>query len=654
MKLIIHSIIISLLIMSVPLSSVFSAETTFEGEVTAQGRLVHVNGNEAKFNEYSDKQDGIFGAIGLRYDSENYFMQFKAKDIGYDTQKYTLDGGMWGKFRYNLFYNEIPHNITFGAKTFFSGVGGSSLKIKGNPNDVSTWSSFDYKTERERFGGGMKLDFLNPFFLDVSAQTEKKEGTRPTAGGDFSGVVELPEPVDYRTDTFKVEGGYSKRPFFASLSYFYSKFDNADQSLDFFNPFIMDTDSVTLPPDNKYYKAAFKGAVSLPFNSRFSVNAGTARAKSNTDSNIILDLKDFTGKVSTKNLDLVLTSHPVSFLDGKIFYKYYGRKNRSDDPDDTMTNLGYINRSSGGRLGVKLPAHFRFTAGYKSELTTYSERFDAKRKQDDVYSADLAWSGLDFATFKVGYEKLHRSNDRKRTEAAADEDTIWRFDIAPADRETFKASVDIFPIEDLSVTLGYKYKKTKYEDRDIGAATSGLGLRDYKTDEVFVDASYLFSKYARVYGYFDYEKVRSFQFGHSGSEATDWSVRQKEKNLDYGAGADFFVIPKKLTLKVKYDYLRSDGSAAFEYLDIPTPADIDISNWDDYRKKAFSVKAVYDVMKSISVTAGYVYEQFKLDDIQLEEYQYTPGGSTPAYLTGAYKDPDYNANVVFLALTYRF
>jgi len=638
--------------MLIPFSA-FADEAVFEGEVTAQGQLVHVSGNKANFNEYSDTEDGIYGAIGLRYEKDSYFMRFNASDIGYDTQKYTLDGGMWGKFKYDLFYNEIPHNITFGAKTFYSGAGDSSLNIKGDPDNVSTWHSFDYETERKRFGGGVKLDLLNPFFVDISAQTEKKEGIKPAGvNSGFARFTELPEPIDYRTDTFHIEGGYSKKPFFVSLSYDYSKFNNDDQALDFFNFINGVEDSLTLPPDNKYYKFGFKGAVFLPYNSKFSLNAGTARAKSQADSNNILDINHFSGKVDTTNVDMVLTSNPASFLDGKLFYRYYDRDNESDDVDE---NLSWIDRSLGGQFVFKLPASFRLTTGYTNRRTTYEDRFDAKKRTDDVYSADLSWSGLDFATFRVGYEYLHRSLDRDDTEAKADDDTIWRFDVAPGHRNIFKASVDLFPVDNLSLTVGYKYKKTDYEDRPLGEATTGLGLRDYKTDEVFIDASYAFAALAQIHGYFDYEKARSLQYGHSDSDATNWNVRQKEKTFDYGVGTDIFIIPKKLTLKVQYDYVRADGSADFnDFLGVLTPSGSDISDWDDYRLQAFSVRVMYDIMKSVSLTAGYVYEQFKLEDIQLEGYQYLPGGGSPSYLTGAYKDPNYNANVVFLALTYKF
>jgi hypothetical protein len=229
--------------------------------------------------------------------------------------------------------------------------------------------------------------------------------------------------------------------------------------------------------------------------------------------------------------------------------------------------------------------------------------------------------------------------------------------VAPANRNTFKAAVDLFPVDNLSITLGYKYKKTDYEDSDLDGQRS-LGLREDKRDEFFADASYTLTKYAELHGYFDYEKVRFKQVGFFSSSSSSnkyvnsgyWDLWQEEKSFDYGIGTDIYIIPKKLTLKLQYDYVKSDGSADFSF-QLPTPSGSDIGDWDDYREQAFSAKLTYDIMKSVSLAAGYVYEQFKLEDIQLEEYQYVIGSTR---LTGAYKDPNYNANVVFLALTYKF
>ena len=132
-------------------------------------------GGEAKFTEYKDLEEHwrFFGNVDLGLDSEKYFLNFQADDIAYDTQRYILDGGIWGKFKFDLFYDEIPHNLTFDARTYYEGAG--SHHLTGTPNlNFNTWNTFDYSIDRKRYGAGFGFPLLKPFFLDVSFQREEK------------------------------------------------------------------------------------------------------------------------------------------------------------------------------------------------------------------------------------------------------------------------------------------------------------------------------------------------------------------------------------------------------------------------------------------------------------------------------------------------
>ncbi len=113
----------------VPFSHALSQDNkTIEGEVNLTGIWVDIHGKEggeAKATEYKDLREpgGLYGSARLKLDTDKYFLNFDAGDFGYHTQYYQIDGGMWGKFKLNLFYNEIPHNITFDARTPFFGAG---------------------------------------------------------------------------------------------------------------------------------------------------------------------------------------------------------------------------------------------------------------------------------------------------------------------------------------------------------------------------------------------------------------------------------------------------------------------------------------------------------------------------------------------------
>lgn len=105
-------------------ANALAQERKLEGEISVTGVAPKIEGQKAKFNEYRDIRDGVYAGVDLRYDAEKYYLDFKAEDVGYKTQKYGLEGGKWGSFKYHFDYNEIPHNFTYGAKSFYTGIGG--------------------------------------------------------------------------------------------------------------------------------------------------------------------------------------------------------------------------------------------------------------------------------------------------------------------------------------------------------------------------------------------------------------------------------------------------------------------------------------------------------------------------------------------------
>ena len=683
-------------------STALSEEVKLEGEVGAKGVYAGVTGEEggrAKFTEYRDLQQGvsIFGDVGLGLNSERNFLKFRATDMGYDTQSYRLDGGMWGKFKFDLFYDEIPHNLTFDARTFFFEAGHHALV--GTPNtNFSAWNTFDYSIDRKQYGGGFKLPLLKPFYFDVSFQREDRDGIKPagTAPGSPGGIVlEIPEPVDYTTNNLKLEGGYAKNPFFLSAGFIYSDFDDHNDKLTFTHPVApFPVDTLTLSPDNKYYKGYFKGAVKLPLNSKFNVNAGYSSAKSDTSllnsfvdtgtiNPVTLSKLSFDGKINTKNYSFVLTSNPLRILDGKIFYSFYKRENRNDVVFQNEITLGtiefnkpfdYKKNAAGIDLGLKFPENFYLSGGYKyiktdrrlqgiepTEITdtTEAEQIPPNTK-DNIYSADLRWTGLDFLVFKAGYERLDRNADFPTPFVPVNRRSVY----SSFDRDTFRTSVDLYPVENLNLGFGYLFKRTDYDEI--------FGLKNDKRHEFESSADYMIGKIAKLYGFFNLEWIKFIQSVQNPSPLNAFSEDQQERTYGFGIGTEVYAIPQKLTFICQFDYEKSNGNVDLT-LDPSTfagaglgPAtganndNIDITNLDDYTKYAFKFKAAYHFTKSVIVSAGYVYERFKYNDIQLDNYQFVnPAvgpvtGGNAGYLTGAYKDQSYKAHLVFGGVTYKF
>ncbi len=692
-------------------------ERTISGEVTVIPMYVDVKGEKAKFNEYRDLHTGVTGNFGFEYEKGNYYIDLLGKNVGRKDQSYEILGGKWGSFKYDFKYDELPHNFTTNAKTFYTGFGGNNLTYQPAPpsaflpnTNFTTWNSFDYSVQRTNYSGGFKLDLIKPFFFDASLNKETRKGVYPVgaAGTSPGGIsIEMPAPIDYITDTFKVAAGYVKNPLSLNFNYMYSTFQNQNSYLNFRDPATINTasttDTIFMPPDNQYYKFGFQGAAKLPWNSKLNVDLGTAETTSHSTlvnsyvsdttagtsnigvqgrTGISLNNYVFNGKTDTQNANLTFTSSPLYFLDVKAFYKYYLRKNKSDqitttDGANTLTNdlFGYRTNKYGAELGFRLPASFYLSGGYWGDTVQRFAREDVPKNNDYAYNVGVRWSGLDFMVAKIGYERFHRRADFQPPTVTGPTDVnnvetyVRRYDVAGRDRYTYKGSLEFFPIEDLNFNFGYKYKHTNYQ-------ATILGLQDDLRNEFSFDADYLIQKRVRLFGYIDWEYVKLHQQQRTlpaGTSAFDpslpptatafnWTVSQVQKNWGYGAGTDVFVLPKKLTLRFQTNYVRSDGSADYSYL-VTTPLalgrtneNIDITGWDSYRLVNVLVKAVYDVNKSLAFSAAWAYEKYIYDDAQYNGYQYVPAttGTNGAFLTGAYASPNYRANVYMLSGSYRF
>ena len=65
--------------------------------------------------------------------------------------------------------------------------------------------------------------------------------------------------------------------------------------------------------------------------------------------------------------------------------------------------------------------------------------------EDHIFFADLKWSGLDFMSVRLGYEGMERKADYQTD---ASEDALnQQFAYAAQKRDTFKATVDLFPMD---------------------------------------------------------------------------------------------------------------------------------------------------------------------------------------------------------------
>ncbi|MBF0465406.1 MAG: MtrB/PioB family outer membrane beta-barrel protein [Nitrospirae bacterium] len=715
------------------------------GEITMTGQTVGLIGNPSKYNEYRDnKENYFFGSVKLKYDDDKYWFYLKAEDIGYDTQHYKLDGGIYGIVKYYLEYKEIPHIYSLGDRTIFNGAGSANLTtMTGYASLPATrWNPIDYSVNRQQEGGGLRLDLIKPFYVEFSASRESRNGTRPiTATNDSRNgpLTEFPQPIDYVTEVFMGEIGYITEPIFASAYLQYTDFTNNNENLYFTNisnslgsstdrSNAGQTDTLTLPPSNQNYNYGFKGSVELPLHSRFNVSLSgsdeTSDARYLTSSVVSTTSNTpnptytypyangdnrWHGKVDNQNYSFVLTSHPIYFFDYSLFYKYNARQNKSDNPSATSSlensvayPVSYRKNNLGLDVSFKLPAHFILFGAYDYEKANNSieyKTYTIPETTDNNWKVGLKWTGAKFMSAKIWYERMNRDgsndysyplktafNSNATTGTTFDKLAPYKnlFDTGSQNRDKIKTRVNIFPVETLDIGLGYNYKRSTYPEATIG-------LQNSRSDEFYVDAGYTFGKYAKLNGYLAYEDLKMYSFMRVCTSTTtvnncnpnsttqdasnyNFDFTLRDKSFDYGLGLDVYVIPQKVTLRVQYDSVRSDGNAdytilnqaALNALGVPTAAiptgqnnsNIDIPNMDLYRKNTILAKVMWNVTHNFSVALGYAFEHYHYDDFGYNNYPSTytivDSSGNVTYLTGAYSDPSYNASLAFLTLKYSF
>ncbi|MFA6498016.1 MAG: MtrB/PioB family decaheme-associated outer membrane protein [Desulfurivibrionaceae bacterium] len=695
-----------------------AADNEVTGFVMPSVKSVNLSGNKAKFSEYGDPDSGFSGSVEVKSEAETGYVTFNADDIAQDTQNYTIEGGQYGKFRLDAFYNEIQHNNTFDAKTFYTGGVGTDRLTSPlsnvrygqatTPAMVTLGNTFDYEISRDQYGAGLRLDLMKPFFANFSVSREDRQGLRPIGSANSSFPAELPEPVDYKTNIIQAEVGYGKDPYFASVGYTHSNFDNAYNTLYFTDIYATanQTSFVSLPPDNDYSKFDLKGRVKLPLKSALALAYSQSKAEADatlfntlnqggTIRTLTLADSEFNGRVDTTNYSAVLTSSPLDFLDGKIFYKNYDTKNKSDKisiiESGTTGQLGndlfdYNKESYGIEAGLKLPGRVTLTPFYTKVETerpftllpataAFNPSYDVTT-DDNIYGINAKWKGTDFISANIGYERLDRDDNMdsftmKHGTAVLDPYTRESY-IASQKRDTYKLGFDVFPTDMLSLGFTLKHKDIDYDETQIG-------LTGERSNTYGVSANLTPNDTVSFSAYVDYETATREQLVRLGATtastanpvdtiptdaAYNATTALKDKSFDWGLGVNVIAIPKTLILSAQFDHTRSNGFADYTYG--PTSAafppagwtndTIDFNTWDDYKKDALQLKGTYSLSAQVDLTGGYAYEKYRYSDGHYDNYRnvYNASATAGGYLSGANANPDYTANVVFLAAKYKF
>lgn len=752
---------------------VVEGATGLSGEVSISGRAVNGEDESAKFNEYRDIRDGVFGDVVSSYENRNgYYLEFKGENITLEDQRYKFKEGKYGKYRIELIYDELPHRFAFDAKTLYSGVGSGNLTLddsiqstvdaaSSSTNIANTLKSYmagasSTDLELVRRTGKINIDVMRfePVNLRIEVSKEDRDGTRPFAGSfGFSNTVEIPEPIDYDTTQMKVIAEYSKKPLYLSASYYISIFENNISTLTWDNPLIAEgADTIgsagstnnsgpskgliDLYPDNRYQNLSLTGSLTeLPLKSRLSATASWGKMEQDDDmvpytTNTAITGTDSLGntfnawdtsglpessvdaKVDTTLYNVLLTSKPLNYLHMKARYRYYENDNNTDEiefpgyvtVDESWTSTSVTNEptsykkaTAGVDIGFDVFKATTLTIGYANEEMKRSENREVSKSDDDIYKISLDTKPASWLDLRASYEKSKRDGDYDYT-APFDCSTyttegdcvtaqlLWlqKYDEADRDRDRVQLLATIYPIESLALTGSVIFGKDDFKD-------SAFGLLEDTHNIYSIDIDYSVSERLNLFAFYSYElynneeKAREWratttcsQDGDSNNdECTDpyyvitsydspsnWVAKTEDRANTFGGGLRFAIMPQKVDFGLTYSYSKTDGTVKLSS-EVGANNDVDGNNFtpvdftevDDTELHTLNTNVKYQLNKALSITVGYKWEKYDVNDFELDGFTYVPTTSSGSYngalLMGALQD-DYDVSVVYTKLAYKF
>lgn len=267
-----------------------------QGTVDVGGLVTTTDGDEARYERYRDTRDGLYSGFRLTRDTSSYLFDARASHVGYRDQRY--DARFFSS-RVNARFNwvSLPLNYSYLARTPFT-TNGSTLTlddaaqraVQGPTNATndgtavgvpcapgappaacttpalatqakaarsiynSLANTFDLRHVRDTATASVNVAATGAVDVDARFTSARRDGQQPWAASfSFNDAVELPQPIDQRTNDLSVGASWTNPRGMFRLGWDGSWFSNQHQSLVWDNP-IRATDFTNglAPPNGPY------------------------------------------------------------------------------------------------------------------------------------------------------------------------------------------------------------------------------------------------------------------------------------------------------------------------------------------------------------------------------------------------------------------
>jgi hypothetical protein len=249
------------------------------GQVDLGGMFTATDGDEARYERYRDLRDGAYTSLTLGRETASYVFDATASHIGYRDQRYNVEYAR-PRLTFGFNWTSLPLNYSYLTRTPY-GTSGATLTLPDTaqaavqgptnatndgtavgvpcapgapPASCSTVANaalakanrsiydslanpFDLRHTRHTAGFGATYALTDAVDLDAKFVSSMRDGQQPwNASFAFNNSVELPQPIDQRTNDVSIGTSWSSTKGMVRLGWDGSWFTNHNPVLVWDNP----------------------------------------------------------------------------------------------------------------------------------------------------------------------------------------------------------------------------------------------------------------------------------------------------------------------------------------------------------------------------------------------------------------------------------
>jgi MtrB/PioB family decaheme-associated outer membrane protein len=664
------------------------------------GRAGSISGDAARFEKYRDLRDGPTVDRAF-YTKTRERWEFKAAldHAGYRDQRYTAGFNQYGKLKATFLWDQIPFFYSQDTRTPFTSPSTGVFRlndafqtsVQGAAATTAIYSSdlrrFDLRSQRDIADARVDYRATPRLDLRMSFTSTERTGAQPW-GASFgqSNAMELPAPVDRRTNDLNATAEWSNDRAMGRVAYDGSWFNNHVDRLIFDNPLRV-SDAAGLPsqgqqaqwPDSTAHTVSAAGSVALPGRTRafsyvsvgswlqnqallpFTINTAIApltlsRPTAEADARIVA-------------MNYRLTSRPVAklWLNGQFkSYNYDNRTPRFLEAQYVGLDSSIVTSATGGSEPFGYVRHFLDLDASYAPVTFAAVRLGYGRQHDDrtfrhfeattenTLRASLDSTSLTWGSMRLQYEHGERTGQGLDEEVFSDigeQVSLRQFDISNRRRDRLMALVQVMPVAALgfsaSAGVGQEHRPdASFGLQDNDLRTFSVGADATRTDVLMLGTEYSFEHYGTL------QRSRQANPGVQFDDPTrDWSTDMNENVHTVTSSLDLPHVARRTAARLAYDWVHAN--ARYVYL-LPSNTTLAVPQplapvRNTMQRATADIR--YSLSQQIGLGAGYWYESYDVQD-----FARSPGTLDspffPALINLMYLNRPYRAHTASVRLIY--